>query len=377
MDIKKRDFLTAGLGIGVSAGFAASGAFAQPAPGGAPGGGGRGAATPPALGRGGLPVGEADVMGLGRGISANSGVQPSSVDLNYKPRRVNKVIELWEDGQPAYFTNSGMRPGVDAYEQGKKMAKTFADLIIYGLEHGPLDFTDFVNFMSGLKDGGPTKSGHTTPTVIVEVPCTGRSAEYALANSWIITNLLDLGAHGIQIKHARDPKAIETYVQIAARYPFDYPNTPKVPQQGMGMRGQTAPMASNLWGVSDYKYLHIADVWPLNPRGEILMGSSIEDKIGGDNMEKILATKGLAFAEWGSSESALSVLGLAAYPEDHVSGRVAFTPEQSAAMKAMSDKVQDQCKKNNLRFLGGPELRGGGEAGAIAGREASKRKMPV
>ena len=54
-----------------------------------------------------------------------------------------------------------------------------------------------------------------------------------------------------------------------------------------------------------------------------------------------------------------------------------LAPEQTAAMKAMSDKVQDQCKKNNLRFLGGPELRGGGEAGAIAGREMTKRKMPV
>jgi 4-hydroxy-2-oxoheptanedioate aldolase len=369
MDIKKRDFLAAGLGLG--AGLAVSGAIAQPAaPAGAP-------VVPPARGRGGLPAGDVDVMGLGRGISTNSGTQPSSVDPNYKPRRVNKVIELWEDGQPAYFTNSGMRPGVDAYAQGKKMAKTFADMIIYGLEHGPLDFTDFVNFMSGLKDGGPTASGHVTPTVVVEVPCTGRSAEYALANAWIITNLLDLGAHGIQIKHARDPKAIETYCQIAARYPFDYPNTPKVPQQGLGMRGQTAPIASNLWGVPDYKYLHIADVWPLNPRGEILMGCSIQDKFGDANVEKILATKGLAFAEWGSSESALSVLGLAAYPEDHVSGRYALSPEQAATMKAVSDKVREECAKNKLKFLGGPELRAGGEAGAIAGRETTKRKMPV
>jgi 4-hydroxy-2-oxoheptanedioate aldolase len=270
-----------------------------------------------------------------------------------------------------------MRPGVDAYAQGKMMAKTFADCIIYGLEHGPLDFTDFVNFMSGLKDGGPTASGHVTPTVIVEVPCTGRSEQYAFANSWIVTNLLDLGAHGIEIKHARDPKAIEVYAQIAARYPFDYPNTPKVPQQGLGMRGQTAPIASNLWGVSDYKYLHIADCWPLNPRGEILIGCSIEDKFGGEKMEEILAVKGLAFAEWGSSESALSVLGFGAYPEDHVSGRPPLTPEMTAAMTNMSQKVQDLCKKNNLKFVGGPDLRAGGEAGAIAGREKTKRKMPV
>ncbi len=76
MDIKKRDFLLAGAAF--TAGMAATAALAQP---------------------GGKPV--------------NSGKQPSSVDRNYKPRRLNKCIELWEDGQPAYYTSAGMGPGVD------------------------------------------------------------------------------------------------------------------------------------------------------------------------------------------------------------------------------------------------------------------------
>jgi 4-hydroxy-2-oxoheptanedioate aldolase len=368
LGVGKRDLLAAGLTIG--AGFATWGAGAQSAP----------LARVPALGRGGLPASDEDIHGIGPGRWQNSGKQPSSVDRNYKPRRVNKVIELLEGGQPVFFTNSGMRPGVDAYALGRKMAKTYCDMIIYGLEHGPLDFTDFVNFMSGLKDGGPTASGHVTPTVMVEVPCLGWTEEYALANSWIVTNLLDLGAHGIHICHARDPRAIEVYCQIAARYPFDYPDTPKVPRQGLGMRGQTAPIASNLWGVSDYKYLHIADVWPLNPRGEILMGCAIEDKAGVENMEKILAIKGLAIAEWYHSELGLSVFGLAGYPEDHTGG-INFTPEQTATLNAVDDKVRAECIKNNLRFKGsasiGAALLTGSESAAIAARERSQRKMPV
>jgi len=273
-----------------------------------------------------------------------------------------------------------MRPGVDAYAQGRKMARTYCDLIVYGLEHGPLDFTDFVNFMSGLKDGGPTASGHVTPTVIVEVPCLGWTEEYALANAWIVTNLLDLGADGIHICHARDPKAIEVYCQIAARYPFDYPGTPKVARQGLGMRGQTAPIASNFWGVSDYKYLHIADVWPLNPRGEILMGCAIEDTFGVSNVKQILAIKGLAIAEWYHSEIGLSAFGLGGYPEDH-SGGINFTPEQTAALNAMDDKVRTECVRNGLRFKGsassGAMLLTGSEAMAIATRERTGRKMPV
>jgi hypothetical protein len=72
MDIKKRDFLLAGAAIG--AGMAATSAMAQQKP-------------------------------------VNSGKQPSSVDRNYKPRRLNKCIELWEDGQPAYYTSAGVGPG--------------------------------------------------------------------------------------------------------------------------------------------------------------------------------------------------------------------------------------------------------------------------
>jgi hypothetical protein len=36
-------------------------------------------------------------------LVANISAQP---DLNYKPRRLNKAIELLEDGQPIYHTNA-------------------------------------------------------------------------------------------------------------------------------------------------------------------------------------------------------------------------------------------------------------------------------
>jgi hypothetical protein len=103
MKIKRRDLLTAGVSIGV--GMAATGVMAQEAP----ARGGRG--------------------GRGASASVNSNTQPSSVDLNYKPRRINKAIELWEDGQPIYYGNSGMGPGVDSYAQGIKMARTYMDAI--------------------------------------------------------------------------------------------------------------------------------------------------------------------------------------------------------------------------------------------------------
>src|ERR1700734_1922121 len=104
MKIKRRDLLTAGGSICVR--VAAPGGVAQK---GSAAGGGRG--------------------GRGAGAAVNSNTQPSSVDLNYKPRRINKAIELWEDGQPIYYGGSGMGPGVDNYAQGVKMARTYMDAI--------------------------------------------------------------------------------------------------------------------------------------------------------------------------------------------------------------------------------------------------------
>src|SRR5580692_1642303 len=117
MDIKKRDFLAASLGLGA------------------------GAAAAAALG----PVtAQAQTAAPARGAPAapvvNSGTQPSTVDPAYKPRRINKVIELWEDKQPIYYTGTGTGPGVDPYEQGKKMCGTWADALNYEMEHGAVDF---------------------------------------------------------------------------------------------------------------------------------------------------------------------------------------------------------------------------------------------
>ena len=46
----------------------------------------------------------------------------------------------------------------------------------------------------GLKDSGPTKSGHKSPAVIAELPFDGINKENVQANSWIIKQILAKGA---------------------------------------------------------------------------------------------------------------------------------------------------------------------------------------
>ena len=55
-------------------------------------------------------------------------------------KRINRAIELLEDDQPVYYTglHSHTRNFL-TYEQGKKDAKTWADYINIGMEHGAFD----------------------------------------------------------------------------------------------------------------------------------------------------------------------------------------------------------------------------------------------
>src|SRR4026207_1580527 len=84
-------------------------------------------------------------------------------------KHVNRVIDLWLKGQPVYYAQIG---GV-GYEKGKEMAATKADYITYEMEHGPLDFKELREFMRGLVDAGPTRTGHKTPPVNVTLPNQG------------------------------------------------------------------------------------------------------------------------------------------------------------------------------------------------------------
>ena len=73
-----------------------------------------------------------------------------------KPKRINRAIELLEQGQPVYYTGSHSGT-TGTFEQGKKDAQTYADYISYDMEHAPFDVAGLAEYMKGLVAGGPTK----------------------------------------------------------------------------------------------------------------------------------------------------------------------------------------------------------------------------
>lgn len=291
----------------------------------------------------------------------------------YKPKRINKAVELLAAGQPIYYAG-----GAGGYEQGKKLAQTHADYINYEMEHGALDFTALRGFMQGLVDGGPTKSGHRTPAVIATLPVLGIDEPHMRANFWVAQQALCCGIHGILLCHARDPEAVKWLVR-AARYPQAKPVSPVL---GEGLLGNGSQgYASRIWGISAAEYTKVADPWPLNPNGEFLLGLKIEDKYALANAEKVAAVPGIGFAEWGPGDMGLSL----DLPDGHGPNR-----ELHPKMRDARARVLAACKKNKIAFLNTVRLEdveemikegvmigaGANQATADKGRRFTKRQMP-
>ncbi|MGH9658856.1 MAG: aldolase/citrate lyase family protein [Bryobacteraceae bacterium] len=298
-----------------------------------------------------------------------------------KPKRINKAIELLEQGQPVYY--AGGRGG---FEEGKKMAQTYADYINYEMEHGVFDLTELREFMRGLVAGGPTKSGHRTPAVIVTLPVLGLDAPSMLANSWVVQQTLATGVHGILLCHARSAEAVKVFVE-SVRYAF----AERVAGLGEGWRGSGSQgYAAQMWGIPANEYLKKADPWPLNKNGEILLGLKIEDKIALGNAEKTTKVPGVGFAEWGPGDMGWSLVGLVERPDRPRGQSGERQPQQfPPVMLQARARVLAATKAAKVFFLNavtesdvveqikeGVMVCSGGPAAAEKGRKFSNRPLP-
>ena len=217
-------------------------------------------------------------------------------------KRINRAIELLAQGQPVYYTT--VRGGA-GYDQGRVYAATQADYITYEMEHGALDFSALREFMRGLVEAGPTRTGHRTPTVIATLPIQGDDPASLKANAWVIQQALATGIHGVLLCQAENVDAVRLFVE-SVRYPFAPGVDLSVNHRGSGSQA----WASEVWGVSPVEYLRLADTWPLNPDGEIMLGIKIENPRATANAEALTQVKGLTFAEWGPGDQAFYLVGI-------------------------------------------------------------------
>jgi 4-hydroxy-2-oxoheptanedioate aldolase len=205
-----------------------------------------------------------------------SGPVSPRLQAQAKPR-INPLIAKVEAGQPAL---------------------TPTDWMFIDMEHGPylLD-----RLQATLDDLGKKKlpDGRFSTAPIVRIPLEG-DENFRFA----VKQVLDMGAMGVVFPH------IETRAQaIEAVRAMRYP-----PQRGAknpepaGKRGWGPGRAATLWGfpVNEYAFER-ADVWPLNPQGELFAMLMIETAEGVKNAEEIARVPGVGALFIGASDLGVSL----------------------------------------------------------------------
>ena len=209
--------------------------------------------------------------------------------------RMNRVIELLESGQPAF----GVLSADYSLGNARTLASSNLDFIIIDMEHFPFDVERLQMFLLGMTnkrqiDQKGNLQMNVTP--FVRVPATG--AEQVLFQA---KQVLDVGVSGVMHPSISTREEAEHAVRATR-----YPQARGVPDfEPAGLRGRNPANATWFWGVRDY--MQRADVWPLDPRGDLLAIIQIEDVEGVANVEEIVSVPGIGVIFIGPSDLTASM----------------------------------------------------------------------
>jgi len=192
-------------------------------------------------------------------------------------QRLNGFIRQFEQGKPAF--GAFVPTEIDA---AIAFGGTKYDGLIFETEHNMWDARSLRSAMQFLLQRRQiAQSASLAPAVtpIVRIPPNGSEM-----NQWFAKQALDLGAYGIVWPHISNVEQARNAVS-ACRYPTLPSHLLHEPS---GQRGDGPSTAVRYWGLTQQEYYDRADVWPLNPRGEILVVLMIEDTQGIANLDDIL-----------------------------------------------------------------------------------------
>jgi 4-hydroxy-2-oxoheptanedioate aldolase len=192
--------------------------------------------------------------------------------------RLNSVIRTLEQGQVpiAAFVSPPTVEGAIA------MSTAGYDGVIFESEHHPYDIKDLrdcLQYMLNRKQIAAQGTIASGVTPLIRIPPNGAERNQAYAKQ-----VLDIGAYGVVWPHISTVE--EAYNAVSAcRYPR--PSTAAF-YEPQGQRGDSPAAAARYWGLTVQEYYKKADVWPLNPDGEILVIIMCEDVTGMNNLPEIL-----------------------------------------------------------------------------------------
>jgi 4-hydroxy-2-oxoheptanedioate aldolase len=190
-----------------------------------------------------------------------------------------------------------------SWEEAQAYGDSDFDMVIFEMEHYGFDFMALRTSLQAMLNRRRIHQDGLSPSV---VPLTRLPTNAGETTQWIIKQALDIGVYGFVAPQLQTPEDAEAIIN-AARYPARRGSA-----LGGGQRGYWPMLAARYWGISSREYVERADVWPLNPDGELLIIGIIESKRGVDNVERILdATNGFG-AIWAGPGDMATDMGLEA-----------------------------------------------------------------
>jgi 4-hydroxy-2-oxoheptanedioate aldolase len=218
---------------------------------------------------------------------------PAALALAQAPHRVNPLVELLEQKKPVFGLYApanargrrGEPPSADA-----PPAKSPAQLALDALSHAPNDYIfdgsmegdferGYANFSDFVKGAltAPLEHRRAHPLVVK----THVIAENPTLAAERIARQLDLGVSTVVFVGVESADEVKKGL-AAMRF-----------KSSGGTRADGVGGAPAYWGLGEKEYKEKADVWPLNPRGELLNWTIVESKEGLAHVREIAAVRGI------------------------------------------------------------------------------------
>lgn len=237
----------------------------------------------------------ASLMAGMAGMSAVMLLVSGALTGHAQRQRLNPVIELLEQKKPVFGVYApsaggpGRRGGGDAVARPASdlardaLAYNATDFLFNGSMEGGLDrawpaFTDFVKAIAAAGAAGKMPFLGVTRPLVVKTPKIAPDPAKAGDN---ISRQLNQGVGGIVFVEAES--AEEVRQGLAAM---------RLKANG-GTRPDAVGGAPVYWGISEQEYRRKADLWPVNPDGELINWTIVESKEGLAHVREIAAVKGV------------------------------------------------------------------------------------
>jgi len=246
-------------------------------------------------------------------------------------QRLNGVIRAWEQGKPAFsaFAKLDRQTAIE-------MADAPYDGIIFEMEHNPYDVAglgDALQYMLSRRQIAQSGSLAPAVTPLARIPANGVEMNQAFAKQ-----VLDRGVYGVVWPHVH---TVEQAYNAVASCRYARPRNAPL-YEPKGVRGDGPASAARYWGLTQPDYYAKADVWPLAPQGEILVGLMIESVAAIENLDDMLANvPGIGFCLIGEGDLSQEL----GYARQY---------EHPAVLDAMR-RIVEICHKHKVR-VGNPHV---------------------